>query len=113
MSAPDTRTGGRPKGLPKTGGRKKGTPNRATVALREKLDANRYDPVDELIRIARAPNAPLELRAHIHLAILPYLYPKRKPINDSTEEPMVTNVITDLDGAVGVTNARAESSSEA
>jgi len=44
--------GGRPPGLPKTGGRKKGTPNRATVAVAEKLAAIGCDPIQELARIA-------------------------------------------------------------
>ena len=47
--------GGRPPGLPKTGGRAKGTPNRATAALKEKLAALGYDPVDELVKIAQIP----------------------------------------------------------
>ena len=69
--------------------------------------------MNELISISRDHKTPLEVRVQIHLGICPYLYPKRKRVDESIEEPMVTNVITDLDGAVGVTNARAESSSEA
>jgi hypothetical protein len=57
------------------------------------------------------PKTPLEQRIQIHLAILPYQYPKRKPVDQSIAEPVSINVITDLEGEGGVTNAR-ESSSE-
>ena len=65
--------------------------------------------MNELISISRDHKTPLVVRVQIHLGICPYLYGKRKAVDESIEEPMVTNVITDLDGAVGVTNARAES----
>jgi len=103
--------GGRPKGLPKTGGRKKGTPNRATVLLGEKLAANGYDPADELMRIAADVRTPLELSVHIHLALLPYIYPKRKPVDDSTREPMTANVTTILEPSGNCTNVPTESPS--
>ena len=112
LSAGEVGTGGRPKGLPKTGGRRKGTPNRATVSLREKVATRDYDPIDELITISRDHKTPLEMRVQIHLEICPYIYPKRKPVDQSIEEPVSINVITDLEGDGGMTNARAESSSE-
>jgi len=52
------------------------------------------------------------MRVQIHLEICPYIYPKRKPVDQSIEEPVSINVITDLEGDGGVTNASAESSSE-
>jgi len=112
LSAGEARTGGRRKGLPKTGGRRKGTPNRATISLRELVAARGYDPIDELVTISRDHRTPLEMRVQIHLEICPYIYPKRKPADLSIEEPVSINVITDLEGEGGVTNARAESSSE-
>ena len=111
LSAGEARTGGRPKGLPKTGGRRKGTPNRATLSLREKVAARGYDPIDELITISRDHKTPLDTRVRIHLEICLYIYPKRKPVDQSIGEPVSINVITDLEGEGGVTNAR-ESSSE-
>jgi hypothetical protein len=108
VSAPESPKGGRPRGLPKTGGRQRGTPNRATLSLREKFTGLDYDPIGELIEIARAPNTPLEMRVHIHLGMLPYLYPKRKPVDQVSEEPMATKVVTILEGASEVTNAGAD-----
>jgi len=73
-------------------------PNRGTVSLREKLATLGYDPMNELISISRDRETPLQVRVQIHLGICPYLYPKCKPVDVSIEEPMVTNVITDLEG---------------
>jgi hypothetical protein len=42
---------GRPKGQPKTGGRRAGTPNRATLALRERI-VREADPIAVLCAIA-------------------------------------------------------------
>ncbi len=111
LSAGEVLTGGRPKGLPKTGGRRKGTPNRATISLRERVAARGYDPIDEMISMSRDHKTPLETRFRIHSEICAYIYPKRKPVDQSIAEPVSINVITDLEGAGGVTNAR-ESSSE-
>ena len=111
LSAGEVLTG-RPKGLPKTGGRRRGTPNRATLSLREKVAERGYDPIDELITMSRDHKTPLEMRVRIHFEICAYIYPKRKPVDQSIAESVSINVITDLEGEGGVTNARAESSSE-
>ncbi len=110
LSAGEVRTG-RPKGLPKTGGRRRGTPNRATLSLREKAATRGYDPIDELITMSRDHKTPLEMRVRIHFEICAYIYPKRKPVDQSIAESGSINVITDLEGEGGVPNAR-ESSSE-
>ena len=89
--------GGRPIGLPKTGGRKKGTPNRATLTLKEKLDALGCDPLIELARMGMNDKTPAELRIRCFSEIAPYVYPKRKPIDASSDEPHVINVKTELD----------------
>ncbi len=112
MSAGEVRAGGRPKGLPKTGGRRKGTPNRATLSLREIVATRGYDPIDELITMSRDHKTPLEMRVRIHFEICAYIYPKRRPVDQSIEEPVSINVITTLEGEGGVTNARAGSLSE-
>lgn|SRR5690242_3051993 len=88
--------GGRPGGRPKTGGRKRGTPNRATQHLRDLCVGKNYDPAAELINIAQDPHTPLETRVQIHHDFLPYLYPKRRPV-DSTHEPTTVKVVTELD----------------
>jgi hypothetical protein len=84
--------GGRPIGLPKTGGRKRGTPNRATVVLREKLAALGCDPAEELVKIAQDSKTTAESRVHIYSTLMPYLYPRRKLIDDSDEERMSLNM---------------------
>jgi hypothetical protein len=84
--------GGRPIGLPKTGGRKRGTPNRATVVLREKLAALGCDPAEELVKIAQDSKTLVESKVHIYSTLMPYLYPKRKLIDDSDEERGSVNV---------------------
>lgn len=89
--------GGRPAGLPKTGGRKKGTPNKATLNFAEKLEAVGWDPIKGLAEIATNLKNPPELRARCHLEALPYLYPKRRPIDSSVEGPTSMNMITNLD----------------
>jgi hypothetical protein len=88
---------GRPIGLPKTGGRKKGTPNRATLTLVEKLDGVGCDPVVELAKIAMDEKNPIEIRVRCLSEILPYLYPKRKPVDVSTDQSVIFNVNTNLD----------------
>ena len=89
--------GGRPAGLPKTGGRTKGTPNRCTVALKEKLDAIGCDPMIELARIGMNEKNPTALRVQCFSEIAQYVYPKRKPVDYSNDQPMVTTVITKLE----------------
>jgi hypothetical protein len=86
--------GGRPSGLPKTGGRQKGTPNHATSELKQKLAALGCDPLAELVKIARDLNIPVNARVFIYSTLLPYEYPKRKPIDDSDGERASVNVAT-------------------
>src|SRR3954462_7140257 len=88
---------GKPPGLPKTGGRTKGTPNRATAALKDKLAALGYDPLEELVRVAQNPKTSVVLKVHICEVLLPYEYPKRKPQDSSSDERPVINVNTNLD----------------
>ena len=93
---PITVNAGRPVGLPKTGGRKKGTPNRATLVVQEKLEAIGCDPLTELGKIAMDKMTPLEIRERCLTNLLPYIYPKRKPV-DTSYEPTIINVTTTLD----------------
>lgn len=92
MSARRAGTGGRPVGLPKTGGRQKGTPNKSTSFLRERLAAQGCDPADELLKIAREPNTRTESRIQVYSILLPYVYPRPKPLDpwDSSEQAQTT-----------------------
>jgi hypothetical protein len=98
--------GGRPSGLPKTGGRQKGTPNRATSELKQKLAALGCDPAEELVKIAQNHKTPDESKIQIYSTLLPYVYPKRKPMEDSNDESLVINVNTSLDNEGGSTDVR-------
>jgi hypothetical protein len=82
---------GRPVGSAKTGGRQPGTPNRSTQELRKKLATLGCDPLVGIAKIAENPNNSDELRLHAYNSLLPYLYPKRKPVGDSSDERMSVN----------------------
>jgi hypothetical protein len=101
-----TGAGGRPVGLPKTGGRQKGTPNRATAVLRDKLAALGCDPAEELVKIAQNSKTTDESKIQIYSTLLPYVYPKHKPIEISNEESLVVNINTNLDEAGDSTDVR-------
>ena len=88
-------------GTPKTGGRKRGTPNRVTTALEEKLNAIGCDPVIELAKIAMNAKNPLEIRVRCLIEIAPYVFPKRRPVDGSTDESKVINVTSKLDSSAG------------
>jgi hypothetical protein len=92
-----TGNSGRPIGLPKTGGRKKCTPNRATLTLKEKLETMGCDPLLELAKIAMNEKNPIGIRVLCLSEIAPYVYPKRKPVDMSSDQPAVINVNTNLD----------------
>lgn len=79
--------GGRPLGLPKTGGRKKGTPNKASLAIEQKLVALGCDPVAILAGIAMDEKAPLEARIRCASDLLSYCYPKRRPLDSPSPQP--------------------------
>ena len=92
MSGPQAGCGGRPVGLPKTGGRKKGTPNRATLELRERLAALGCEPAEELVKIAQDSKTSVETKVQIFSTLMPYLYPKRKVVDDSNDERVAIDV---------------------
>ena len=89
--------GGRPIGLPKTGGRQKGTPNRDTLALTEKLDAISCDPLMELAKIGMDRQNRIDIRVRCFLELASYVYPKRKPVDISSDQSTEFNVNTNLD----------------
>ena len=57
--------GGRPQGLPKSGGRQKGTPNRSTQAVREVFEELDFNPIHELVVMAKDPKLRAELKVNI------------------------------------------------
>jgi hypothetical protein len=89
--------GGRPLGVPKTGGRKKGTPNKATLTVAEKLEALGCDPIEGMARIAMDEKNSPETRGRYYSELAQYLYPKRKPVDLSSDQSPVINVNTTLD----------------
>ena len=89
--------GGRPLGVPKTGGRKKGTPNKATLTVAEKLEALGCDPIEGMARIAMDEKNSPETRGRYYSELAQYLYPKRKPVDLSSDKSAVINVNTTLD----------------
>jgi hypothetical protein len=106
-----TGNGGRPLGLPKTGGRRKGTPNRATVALQEKLSSMDFDPVLEMVEIAKDKENSVEIRLRCLTEIATYVHPKRKPADVPSDQTPVINVNTQIDP--GDANGGEQSKSEA
>src|SRR5690606_5376648 len=64
------------------GGRQKGTPNRGTVLVRERLDAEGAEPAVELVRIARVAEAEgeLNLAADCWGKLAAFAYPKPRPV---------------------------------
>jgi hypothetical protein len=78
---------GRPMGMPKTGGRQSGTPNRNTCVIQEKLQSLGCDPIAGLAKIALESSTPLELKVRCLTELAQYVYPKRKAIDVSLEQP--------------------------
>ncbi len=86
----------RPEGLPKTGGRLPGTPNKRTLELAAKLEEHGIDPLAEIA--AALPDLTSERRIEVMLALLPFLFPKRKAIALAieTDEPSESRLIIDM-----------------
>ena len=85
-------------GRDKSGGRKQGTPNRRTQNLIEILNEHNYSPVADLIEYSLMARANIKgssdpavqanwVKIGVSCAsgLLPYVYPKRKPADSSTE----------------------------
>jgi hypothetical protein len=64
----------------KTGGRKAGTPNRKTREVGEILEALCCNPIEGMAKIAMDPENPIELRARMLTELAPYVYPKRRAL---------------------------------
>lgn len=64
----------------KTGGRVKGTPNRKTRKLQRILEDKDFDPVLELIALAKDPETSRGDKKDICKDLVQYIYPKRKAV---------------------------------
>jgi hypothetical protein len=92
-----TGKGGRPIGLPKTGGRKTGTPNKSTAILRDELAQLHFSPGRVLVSIAENPKTAVDLRIQICAILMPYMYAKLKPAEESTERGVILKPTTILE----------------
>lgn len=79
----------RPMGMPKTGGRIRGTPNRRTQKLCDLFEHRGIDIPQRILDLL--PKLDPDRQAIILLGLMPYLYPKRKPIEIS-EESIVSEI---------------------
>jgi hypothetical protein len=66
------------------------------------MDKVGYDPLIELIKEARAPDTSREVRIQIACALLPYSYPKLKPIErldpeegEATLQSYIESIVVD------------------
>jgi len=66
----------------KTGGRAKGTPNRRTTEASELLAKLGCDPIEGMARIAMNRRNPVELRSQMFKELAPYVYSKRKAVDE-------------------------------
>ena len=83
----------------KTGGRKKGTPNKRTQEIQTKLETLGCDPIERMARIATDEANPPELRLKAYSDLAPYLYPKRKAVEQSGEISKPVSFVMTLDPA--------------
>lgn len=72
----------------RTGGRQPGTPNRRTAELTARLAELGLDPLEGLAKIAQDPATEPGLRAKILADLLPYVFPKRKAVEVTSESAM-------------------------
>ena len=73
-------------GHKKFGGRQKGTTNRLTKELRKDLKEIVFQEIHNLPDYLQ--NLPTEKRMEVLLKLLPYVFPKVKPISSNSGEPL-------------------------
>jgi len=76
-------------------GRKAGTPNKDTLPLKAILEANKCEPVLELLKLI--PDLIPEKQADVYLKLLEYIYPRRKAI-ETTVDPSLIDAIKNMEG---------------
>jgi len=84
----DRDKGGKYTGCGNPEGPKPGYKKLRTRLLEEKLEKAGYDPFDSLILLATDEKVSLEIRVRVHLDLMAFLYPKRKPQNDPVDIPL-------------------------
>lgn len=75
----------RPSGLPKTGGRKKGTPNKRSELLSDNLNELGLDVSERITELL--PQLSVEKQMSALIQLLPYIFPKRKPLEPQLPSP--------------------------
>lgn len=82
---------GRSQGTAKTGGRKKGTPNKRSLEIFDSLNKLGHNPIDELFSLI--PQLQPKDQAQVLLGLLPYLYPKRRSVDLTVQEPTPNPIV--------------------
>lgn len=81
---------------PPTSGRAKGTPNRKTQTLIDKCEAKGFEPFDALLDMAADLNQEPIIRLGALKDLCSYLYPKRKELAHSFQDPKILNELEKL-----------------
>lgn len=90
----------------KTGGRAVGAPNKRTLEAKEKLDELNCDPIEGMALIAMDESNSIELRAKMLAELAPYIYPKRKSMDISSNNEGLTIVVNRDSAESKVNNAK-------
>jgi hypothetical protein len=75
-----------------------GTPNKATLAVTERLEAIGCDPIEGMARIAMNPKNPADLRGRMYAELAQYIAPKRKALEHSGDAFGLEALLARLDG---------------
>ena len=77
----------------KTGGRAVGAPNKRTLEAMQKLEELGCDPIEGMARIAMDETNSIDLRAKMLAELAPYIYPKRKTMDISSNTDGLTIIV--------------------
>jgi hypothetical protein len=102
---------GRPQGFPKTGGRQPGTPNRSTQAIRELFEELKFNPIRELVQMARNSRIRPELKVSILSTLCSYRFPRPKPADEIVALEKV-EVVTRIESEVRASDGAAETADD-
>lgn len=70
-----------PKPGTRPSGRTKGTPNKRTVALQQALAQAGFSAPEQIATMFKDPQIPVALKIELCLHLLPYLYPRLRPVD--------------------------------
>jgi hypothetical protein len=102
---------GRPPGHPKSGGRERGTPNRSTQAIRELFEELNFDPIRELVKMAKDPKVPRGLKANVLTTLCSYRFPRPKSADESVPLEKI-EVVTRIEPQEKASDGGAETGAE-